>query len=144
MKINSKTLRTVLGTFWFLAGVGKLLFLNKVAAMLSMFVKTCLLSFYADFISSFVLANASIIVLLIAIAEVVAGIFILHSEIYAKLGLLLATLLNIVFLPLGIPQVFINTLFIAAQLWLMKKELNESIIAGFLLRFKNLFKGVER
>jgi uncharacterized membrane protein YphA (DoxX/SURF4 family) len=100
MESNPKTLRTVLGVFWFVAGVGKLLSLSKVANMLAMFTETCLLPFYAQFISSFVLANASLIVLLIAITETVAGILILHSKMYAKLGLALATLLNIVFLPI--------------------------------------------
>lgn len=134
MKISPRTLRILFGVIWIIAGVGKLISLNFVAKTLGIFTETCLLPFYTQFISSFVLPNAFVIVLCVSITEIFAGILILCSRIYAKIGLVIAILLNIAYLPLGIPQVFINLVFILAELWLLTQNLDENILKILLKR----------
>lgn len=127
-----KIIRTCLGIIWLFSGIGKFIGLNFMSNTLQNFAQTCLIPFYADFILKFIVPNALFVIVIIGFLEIIAGILILHSNIFAKAGLILAILLNIAFLPLSIGTVFINAVFIILEVYLLRKDLSKSILKSII------------
>jgi len=97
-------------------GLGKFVASSFASEMLKGFAQTCIIPFYAEIIRNFVVPNSFLIVLLFSFLEILCGVLILTGKIFARIGLILAIILNILFLPLQYPFTFIlNAPLIALQ-----------------------------
>jgi len=114
-------LKKIWGIIWIVSGGFKFLFPGKIP--MGMFAEKCVVPFYKQFIETIVLPNSLLFLLGVAFLEIIAGVLILSSKKEkAKIGLVLASLMNLAFLPLlGVFTFFINFVFLGVQIYLLKE-----------------------
>jgi len=149
LKIKQFMLRTIFGLIWIIAGFIKivlvfssLFFAKDLEIMFSetikSFAKNCIIPQYAELIASIAIPHSTLIFLTFGFIEFIVGILILYNYPLSKIGLILAILTNLLYLPLTPPFTIItNATFIIFQIYaLLKEDLRFNIISLFLKKFK--------
>ncbi len=134
--MDKNLLRPIFGSIWIFSGLSKIIGFSFIVNYLQIFADKCMFDFYSGFIRNAVIPNAYLFILLVLIAEVFTGLAILRGEIFAKIGLMLAILMNITFTPLMPPAtLIINAAFILCELYILLKL---DLTNNYLKRWKGL------
>jgi uncharacterized membrane protein HdeD (DUF308 family) len=142
MKKIRKYMPLIVGIFWIIGGLGKFVASSFVSEMLKGFAQTCIIPFYAEIIRNFVVPNSFLIVLLFGFLEILCGILILTGKIFARIGLILAIILNILFLPLQFPFTFILSAPLIALQGSM--YLHANLETNYFLKLFEILKSKEK